>query len=206
MHRLTGTRVAIKQVPKSLPSVSSLLRLEDTVGTDSDVSRPPARPQYSPSDPSSPLSLLTREIHHHRRLRHAHVLSLFELVATESSIYLVTELCAGGELFDYLVEQDQARLSLPETRRIFAQLVLGVAYLHGEGVVHRDLKLENVLLDENVNVKIADLGFGREFEKGRFMDTRVGTLGYMAPEVVAGQRYLGEGAPFVPLSLPPTLR
>ncbi|TKA54446.1 hypothetical protein B0A53_03139 [Rhodotorula sp. CCFEE 5036] len=167
VHRLTGTRVAIKQVPKSLPS-------------------------YSPSDPSSPLSLLTREIHHHRRLRHAHVLSLFELVATESSIYLVTELCAGGELFDYLVEQDQARLSLPETRRIFAQLVLGVAYLHGEGVVHRDLKLENVLLDENVNVKIADLGFGREFEKGRFMDTRVGTLGYMAPEVVAGQRYLGE--------------
>ncbi|GAA5985564.1 hypothetical protein JCM10908_007024 [Rhodotorula pacifica] len=165
VHRLTGTRVAIKQVPKSLPS-------------------------YSPSDPSSPLSLLTREIHHHRRLRHPHVLSLFELVATESSIYLVTELCAGGELFDYLVEQ--TRLSLAETRRIFGQLVLGVAYLHGEGVVHRDLKLENVLLDENVNVKIADLGFGREFEKGRFMETRVGTLGYMAPEVVAGQRYLGE--------------
>lgn len=147
--------------------------------------------QYSPSDPSSPLSLLTREIHHHRRLRHPHVLSLFELVATESSIYLVTELCAGGELFDYLVEQ--VRLSLAETRRIFGQLVLGVAYLHGEGVVHRDLKLENVLLDENINVKIADLGFGREFEKGRFMETRVGTLGYMAPEVVSGQRYLGEG-------------
>ncbi|GAA6026059.1 hypothetical protein JCM8202_002946 [Rhodotorula sphaerocarpa] len=165
VHRLTGTRVAIKQVPKSLPS-------------------------YSPSDPSSPLSLLTREIHHHRRLRHPHVLSLFELVATESSIYLVTELCAGGELFDYLVEQ--VRLSVAETRRIFGQLVLGVAYLHGEGVVHRDLKLENVLLDENINVKIADLGFGREFEKGRFMETRVGTLGYMAPEVVSGQRYLGE--------------
>ncbi|BGP35556.1 hypothetical protein JCM10296v2_007397 [Rhodotorula toruloides] len=164
-HRLTGTRVAIKQVPKSLPS-------------------------YSPTDPSSPLSLLTREIHHHRRLRHPHVLSLFELIATESSIYLVTELCAGGELFDYLVEH--GRLSLPETRRIFGQLVLGVAYLHREGVVHRDLKLENVLLDENVNVKIADLGFGREFEKGKWLETRVGTLGYMAPEVVAGSKYLGE--------------
>ncbi|BGP03667.1 hypothetical protein NBRC10513v2_007402 [Rhodotorula toruloides] len=165
VHRLTGTRVAIKQVPKSLPS-------------------------YSPTDPSSPLSLLTREIHHHRRLRHPHVLSLFELIATESSIYLVTELCAGGELFDYLVEH--GRLSLPETRRIFGQLVLGVAYLHREGVVHRDLKLENVLLDENVNVKIADLGFGREFEKGKWLETRVGTLGYMAPEVVAGSKYLGE--------------
>ncbi|TNY17265.1 kinase-like domain-containing protein, partial [Rhodotorula diobovata] len=172
VHRLTGTRVAIKQVPKSLPS-------------------------YSPSDPSSPLSLLTREIHHHRRLRHPHVLSLYELVATESSIYLVTELCSGGELFDYLVEQcavpaGTGGLALDETRRIFGQLVLGVAYLHSEGVVHRDLKLENVLLDENVNVKIADMGFGREFERGRWLDTKVGTLGYMAPEIVAGNRYLGE--------------
>ncbi|GAA5961624.1 hypothetical protein JCM21900_002829 [Sporobolomyces salmonicolor] len=164
VHRLTNTRVAIKQVPKSLPS--------------------------NASDPSSPLSLLTREIHHHRRLRHPHVLSLYELIATESSIYLVTELCAGGELFDYLVEK--GRLSLAETRRIFGQLVLGMAYLHGEGVVHRDLKLENVLLDERVNVKIADLGFGREFEKGKWMDTWVGTLGYCAPEVVSGKKYRGE--------------
>ncbi|GAA5872198.1 hypothetical protein JCM16303_001010 [Sporobolomyces ruberrimus] len=164
VHRLTGTKVAIKQVSKSLPSNSS--------------------------DPTSPLSLLTREIHHHRRLRHPHVLSLYELIATESSIYLVTELCAGGELFDYLVEK--GRLSITETRTIFGQLVLGIAYLHGEGVVHRDLKLENVLLDERCQVKIADLGFGREFEKGKWMETWVGTLGYCAPEVVSGKKYLGE--------------
>lgn len=143
------------------------------------------------SDPSSPLSLLTRELHHHRRLRHPHILALFELIATESSIYLVSELCSGGELFDYLVEK--GRLSLDETRRIFGQLVLGVNHLHRSGVVHRDLKLENILLDERVNVKIADLGFGREFEKGRWMETWVGTLGYTAPEVVGAKRYLGEG-------------
>ncbi|KPV73252.1 uncharacterized protein RHOBADRAFT_2369, partial [Rhodotorula graminis WP1] len=124
-------------------------------------------------------------------------LFLLSLVATESSIYLVTELCSGGELFDYLVEQcappaGTGGLALAETRRIFGQLVLGVAYLHSEGVVHRDLKLENVLLDENVNVKIADMGFGREFERGRWLETKVGTLGYTAPEIVAGSRYLGE--------------
>ncbi|ORY76243.1 hypothetical protein BCR35DRAFT_305889 [Leucosporidium creatinivorum] len=164
VHRLTNTRVAIKVVPKSLQSASA--------------------------DPSSPLSLLTRELHHHRRLRHQHILALYEIIATESSIYLVTELCSGGELFDYLVER--GRLSLSETRRIFGQLVLGVAHLHQSGVVHRDLKLENILLDERVNVKIADLGFGREFEKGRWMETWVGTLGYCAPEVVAAKRYLGE--------------
>ncbi|GAA5897892.1 hypothetical protein JCM6882_005106 [Rhodosporidiobolus microsporus] len=169
VHRLTGTRVAVKQVPKSLPGGSS-------------------------SDPSSPLSLLTRELHHHRRLRHPHLLTLYELLATESSIYLVTELCAGGELFDYLVEH--GRLSLNETRRIFGQLCLGVAYLHGEGVVHRDLKLENVLLDEEVNVKIADLGFARETESGagggKWLETHVGTVGYSAPEVIRGEKYLGE--------------
>ncbi|KDE02753.1 CAMK/CAMKL/MARK protein kinase [Microbotryum lychnidis-dioicae p1A1 Lamole] len=168
VHRLTNTRVAIKQVPKSSPVNSS----------------------DRGSAASSPLSLLTRELHHHRRLRHPHILALYEIIATESSIYLVTELCTGGELFDYLVEK--GRLSASETRRIFGQLVLGVAHLHQSGVVHRDLKLENVLLDERVNVKIADLGFGREFEKGRWMDTWVGTLGYCAPEVVAAKRYHGE--------------
>ncbi|SCZ98161.1 BZ3500_MvSof-1268-A1-R1_Chr3-3g06624 [Microbotryum saponariae] len=170
VHRLTNTRVAIKQVSKSSP----------------------VNPSDRGAAASSPLSLLTRELHHHRRLRHPHILALYEIIATESSIYLVTELCTGGELFDYLVEK--GRLSASETRRIFGQLVLGVAHLHQSGVVHRDLKLENVLLDERVNVKIADLGFGREFEKGRWMDTWVGTLGYCAPEVVAAKRYHGEGA------------
>lgn len=166
VHRLTNTRVAIKQVPKSLPSNSG--------------------------DPTSPLSLLTREIHHHRRLRHPHVLALYEVIATETNIYLVSELCTGGELFDYLIEKE--RLSTSEVRRIGGQLVLGLHYLHSRGVVHRDLKLENILLDEHVNVKIADLGFGREFEKGRLMETWVGTLGYCAPEIVAAQKYHGEGA------------
>jgi hypothetical protein len=87
----------------------------------------PARPPISLAsrqsyDPSSPLSLLTRELHHNRRLRHLHLLTLYELLATESSIYRVTELCAGGELFDYLVEH--GRLSLSESRRIFGQLCL----------------------------------------------------------------------------------
>lgn len=137
------------------------------------------------------MALLTREIHHHRRLRHAHVLSLYEILATETSIYLVSELCCGGELFDYLVEK--GRLSPRETRRLFGQLVLGVAHLHQHaGIVHRDLKLENILLDEHVNVKIADLGFGREFERNRLMDTWVGTIGYCAPELVAGRKYNGE--------------
>jgi serine/threonine protein kinase len=124
--------------------------------------------------------MLTREIHHHRRLHHPNVLQLFEVVATESSIWLV-----------YLVEK--GRLNEQEAKRIFGQLCLGVGYIHRQGVVHRDLKLENVLLDERCNVKVADFGFGREFEQRRLMETFCGTTGYAAPEMLAGKKYLGEG-------------
>jgi serine/threonine protein kinase len=135
--------------------------------------------------------MLTREIHHHRRLHHPNVLQLFEVVATENNIWLVSELCAGGELFDYLVEK--GRLAETEAKRIFGQICLGVGYIHRQGVVHRDLKLENVLLDEKCNVKIADFGFGREFEQRRLMETFCGTTGYAAPEMLAGKKYTGEG-------------
>ncbi|KAA1133818.1 hypothetical protein PGTUg99_022345 [Puccinia graminis f. sp. tritici] len=155
IHRLTGSRVAIKHIPKS--------------------SSPP---------------LLTREIHHHRRLHHPNVVQLYEVIATEHSIWLITELCSGGELFDYLVEK--TRFTEFEARRLFGQICLGLGYVHGKGVVHRDLKLENVLLDERCNPKLADFGFGREFEPRKLLDTFCGTTGYAAPEMLAGKKYLGE--------------
>ncbi|KAG8774805.1 hypothetical protein FRC12_001823 [Ceratobasidium sp. 428] len=153
-HRLTQTRVAIKQIPKAHSAQ------------------------------------LTREIHHHRRLHHRHVTQLFEVIATESSIWLVTELCAGGELFDYLVEKD-GRLQEAEARRIVGELCLALAYVHREGAVHRDLKLENVLLDEKCSVKLGDFGFTREYDKGKLLDTFCGTTGYAAPEMLSGKKYLG---------------
>ncbi|KAJ7220565.1 Pkinase-domain-containing protein [Mycena pura] len=152
-HRLTSTRVAIKQIPKAMSSS------------------------------------LTREIHHHRQLHHPHVTQMYEVIATENSIWIVTELCCGGELFDYLVEK--GRLSEDETRIIFGQLCLAVAYLHDKGIVHRDLKLENVLLDERCRVKLGDFGFTREFDSGVFMETFCGTTGYAAPEMLQGKKYLG---------------
>ncbi|KAE8220357.1 hypothetical protein CF319_g6103 [Tilletia indica] len=157
-HRLTNTRVAIKQIPKTHSSHAA--------------------------------AALTREIHHHRKLHHPHVIQLYEVLATESSIWMVSELCAGGELYDYLVE----RGTLPdaEARRLFGQLCLAVAYIHERGIVHRDLKLENVLLDEMCNVKLGDFGFTREFERRKLMDTFCGTTGYAAPEMLAGKKYFGQ--------------
>ncbi|KAJ3738718.1 Pkinase-domain-containing protein [Lentinula detonsa] len=139
--------------------------------------------------PKSMSASLTREIHHHRQLHHPHVTQMYEVIATESSIWIVTELCSGGELFDYLTEK--GRLSEDETRFLFGQLCLAVAYLHEKGIVHRDLKLENVLLDERCRVKLGDFGFTREFERGVLMDTFCGTTGYASPEMLQGKKYLG---------------
>lgn len=152
-HRLTGTKVALKQIPKDCSAQ------------------------------------LTREIHHHRQLHHPHIVQLYEVIATESSIWLVTELCNGGELFDYLVEK--GRFDEYETRILFGQLCLAIAYCHEQGVVHRDIKLENVLLDEHCQVKLSDFGFTREFERGSLLETFCGTTGYASPEMLQGQKYLG---------------
>ncbi|KDR79104.1 hypothetical protein GALMADRAFT_242968 [Galerina marginata CBS 339.88] len=152
-HRLTSTRVAIKQIPKAMSAS------------------------------------LTREIHHHRQLHHPHITQMYEVIATESHIWIVTELCCGGELFDYLVEK--GRLSEDETRVLFGQLCLAVAHLHDNSIVHRDLKLENVLLDERCRVKLGDFGFTREFDRGNYMETFCGTTGYASPEMLQGQKYQG---------------
>ena len=159
-HRLTSTRVAVKQIPKALSAT------------------------------------LTREIHHHRQLHHPHVTQLYEVIATENSIWLVTELCSGGELFDYLTEK--GRLSEEEARNIFGQICVAVNYLHEKGIVHRDLKLENVLLDERCRIKLGDFGFTREFDRGTYLETYCGTTGYAAPEMLEGKKYLGPGIPFIP--------
>lgn len=154
-HRLTSTRVAIKQIPKAMSAS------------------------------------LTREIHHHRQLHHPHVTQMYEVIATESSIWIVTELCSGGELFDYLAEKNPARLEEDETRVFFGQLCLAVFYLHEKGIVHRDLKLENILLDERCRVKLGDFGFTREYERGAYMETFCGTTGYASPEMLMGKKYMG---------------
>ncbi|KZP14898.1 Pkinase-domain-containing protein [Athelia psychrophila] len=114
---------------------------------------------------------------------------MYEVIATESSIWIVTELCSGGELFDYLAEK--GRLGEEETKILFGQLCLAVYYLHEKGIVHRDLKLENVLLDERCRVKLGDFGFTREYERGAYMETFCGTTGYASPEMLQGKKYLG---------------
>lgn len=80
-----------------------------------------------------------------------------------------------------------------KVQKIFTQLVGAVSYVHQQSCVHRDLKLENILLDKHENVKLVDFGFTREYEgKANYLQTFCGTICYSAPEMLKGEKYAGE--------------
>ncbi|KAE9982951.1 hypothetical protein BLS_005156 [Venturia inaequalis] len=134
---------------------------------------------------------LAREIHHHRQFNHPHIARLYEVIVTESLVWLVLEYCSGDELYNHLLET--GRMEEQKVQKIFTQLVGSVSYVHQKQCVHRDLKLENILLDKNGNVKLVDFGFTREYEgKSSYLQTWCGTVCYSAPEMLKGEKYAGE--------------
>ncbi|KAK1753357.1 Serine/threonine-protein kinase ppk16 [Echria macrotheca] len=136
-------------------------------------------------------SNLAREIHHHRQFVHPHIARLYEVIVTETLVWLVLEYCPGDELYNYLLKH--GKLPVEKVQKTFAQLVGAVCYVHQQSCVHRDLKLENILLDKHENVKLCDFGFTREYEgKANYLQTFCGTICYSAPEMLKGEKYAGE--------------
>ncbi|KIN05618.1 hypothetical protein OIDMADRAFT_114266 [Oidiodendron maius Zn] len=129
-----------------------------------------------------------REIEYLQLLRHPHIIKLYTVIKTQLEIIMVLEY-AGGELFDYIVQNGKMRED--EARRFFQQIICAVEYCHRHKIVHRDLKPENLLLDENLNVKIADFGLSNIMTDGNFLKTSCGSPNYAAPEVINGKLYAG---------------
>ncbi|KAF4113157.1 MAP/microtubule affinity-regulating kinase 4 isoform X1 [Onychostoma macrolepis] len=135
------------------------------------------------------LQKLFREVRIMKTLHHPNIVQLFEVIETEKTLYLVMEYASGGEVFDYLVSH--GRMKEIEARAKFRQIVSAVHYCHQKNIVHRDLKAENLLLDANANIKIADFGFSNEFTLGNKLDTFCGSPPYAAPELFQGKKYDG---------------
>ncbi|KAK6645412.1 hypothetical protein RUM43_001689 [Polyplax serrata] len=138
------------------------------------------------------LKKIFREVQIMMQLRHPHIIRLYQVMETEKMIYLVTEYASGGEIFDYLVAN--GKMSENEARRIFHQIVAAVSYCHTRNIVHRDLKAENLLLDPNMNIKLADFGFSNHFTEGKMLSTWCGSPPYAAPELFEGREYDGPKA------------
>ncbi|XP_030051865.1 serine/threonine-protein kinase MARK1 isoform X2 [Microcaecilia unicolor] len=135
------------------------------------------------------LQKLFREVRIMKILNHPNIVKLFEVIETEKTLYLIMEYASGGEVFDYLVAH--GRMKEKEARAKFRQIVSAVQYCHQKCIVHRDLKAENLLLDADMNIKIADFGFSNEFTVGSKLDTFCGSPPYAAPELFQGKKYDG---------------
>jgi len=131
-------------------------------------------------DPDN-LQKIWREIEIMRQLAHRHIIQLYQVMETETFIHIVMEFASNGEIFDYVVSR--GRTSEREAALKFSQILSAVNYCHNNRVVHRDLKSENLLLDAEGNIKLADFGFSNRFMPGFALSTWCGSPPYAAPEL-----------------------
>ena len=134
---------------------------------------------------------------------HPNIVQFYEVLETESKIYLVMEHLTAGELYDYIL--DQGKLTEEEGGRLFSQIVSAVAHCHRHGIVHRDLKPENILLTHRTNsdgssssdiCKLVDFGLANYFDTTldpalRSLHTQCGSPHYASPEILTGSKYSG---------------
>ncbi|XP_060689887.1 serine/threonine-protein kinase SIK1 isoform X2 [Hemiscyllium ocellatum] len=139
-------------------------------------------------DPGN-LQKIYREVQIMKLLNHPHIIKLYQVMETKDMLYIVTEFAQNGEMFDYL--SANGPLSESEACAKFWQILMAVEYCHNHHIVHRDLKSENLLLDDNMNIKIADFGFGNFYKHGELLSTWCGSPPYAAPEVFEGKEYEG---------------
>ncbi|ESQ30749.1 hypothetical protein EUTSA_v10011509mg [Eutrema salsugineum] len=135
---------------------------------------------------------IKREIRTLKVLKHPNIVRIHEVLASKTKIYMVLECVTGGDLFDRIVSK--GKLSETEGRKLFQQLIDGISYCHNKGVFHRDLKLENVLLDAKGHIKITDFGLSalpQHLREDGLLHTTCGSPNYVAPEVLANKGYDG---------------
>nr|XP_020850922.1 testis-specific serine/threonine-protein kinase 5-like isoform X1 [Phascolarctos cinereus] len=143
---------------------------------------------------------LPREIYSlNATYKHLNVIQLYETYRNSQRSYLVLELASRGDLLEHINATSDRRccpgLEEEEARRLFRQLVSAVAHCHNVGIVHRDLKCENILLDDRGFVKLTDFGFAnRTAVKNSLLSTFCGSVAYTAPEILMSKKYNGEQA------------
>jgi len=133
---------------------------------------------------------LRREACMMQRMQHPHIIQLFEVMETENCYYIVMELIDGIEFVKYLSKK--RTLDETETRNYIRQIVSAVDHMHKANVIHRDIKLQNFMLDQNFNLVIIDFGLSNCLDEREFLNTQCGSPAYAAPEIFAHQDYREE--------------
>ena len=132
---------------------------------------------------------LFQEVRCMKLVQHPNIVKLYEVIDTQTKLYLILELGDGGDMYDYIMKH-RGGLREDHARKYFQQIVQAINYCHQLHVVHRDLKPENVVFFEKLGiVKLTDFGFSNKFVPGRKLETSCGSLAYSAPEILLGESY-----------------
>jgi len=131
------------------------------------------------------MDMLKNEITILKDMDHPNIVKMYEFLEDEKRIYIVTEICKGGELFDEIL--NRSKFDEKDAATVMKQLLSAINYCHQKNIVHRDLKPENMLLEQDKDLeklKIVDFGTSLTFDSDRALDEKLGTAYYIAPEVI----------------------
>jgi len=131
-----------------------------------------------------------REVYILKKIRHGNVIRLLEVFESQKHLLIVMEHAGGGDLLQYI--KKKKRLTEDEAKNIFREIVYGLGHIHSRSVLHRDIKLDNMLLDSDKHVKICDFGVSKIMNKGTgTIKEQCGTPAYIAPEIISEEGYSG---------------
>ena len=133
---------------------------------------------------------VAKEISIQKKINHKNIAQLYETFESQKHFLIVIELCSGGDLLNYV--RKRRKLTEDFAKFFFKQLIDALIYCHKKGVVHRDIKLDNILLDHLGNLKLCDFGVSRVVKPGERLRDQCGTPAYIAPEVLINQGYDGK--------------
>ena len=140
---------------------------------------------HTPDDYQS----IKQEINILKSVKHKHIVQLYEVLQTSRHIFIIMEYCEGKDLLDYILTK--SKLSEEESLKYFQQLINALFYLHSQNIAHRDIKIDNMLLDRNRDLKLVDFGLSTKYPDDNLLDQPCGTVVYAAPEVLQGREYHG---------------
>ena len=136
------------------------------------------------------INAIYNEINIHKILFHPYLCKFYFAIENPEYIFIVTEYCSGGEVFKQLEEMEDPYEEVVACK-IFSQILSGLEYMHKNFISHRDIKLENMLLDQNNDVKLTDFGLSKKFEGDIDFNDTVGSPMYAAPEIFTSKQYKG---------------
>jgi serine/threonine protein kinase len=124
-----------------------------------------------------------------KKIRHSNIIRLLEVFESPKHFLMVMEYADGGDLLQFV--KQRKRLEELDAKYIFKQIVYGLGHCHCRSVLHRDIKLDNILMDLEGSIKICDFGVSRIINKGQLIQEQCGTPAYLAPEIIADEGYEG---------------